>query len=401
LKTVAQLDTILSPYLGKGARTSATTTLTMLNAVLPRLYAAGNWMGLKTEAEYDVTPGYLCLRPDYECILTASLWGFPMTINAIDYQTRTNGPGRIIRPVGNAYGLLDRGIQPLLSDVPTGGIGELVFTCASAAFADGDTATVTYTDTDESYARVVLPLNTITVAASGATAITVAADGGADATTDEVLTTVTVTSTTGLVASLGITFTQLTGTDATYIGTFRIHSVVNATSIKIVKAYVALTGTLGATTAGRLMPVSTLASVESIVYASLPGRTLVKDDDGIIYADLIPGSSVAGFRRYECPQVPETTSDDDDWTVRAVVKRAFIPLTATSDIVYLDSIPALTSAFLAVVARDTSRHEDEARLWNDAISILGKELYDTRGGVFEYPTTHLWGEGIPALPSRY
>jgi hypothetical protein len=401
LRTVSQLNTLLSPYLAVGTQSGSTTTLTMLNSCLPVMYAMGDWRSLKTEYEIAATSGYFCLPPDYEAVLSASLAEAPMQINSIDYQTRYTGPGRLVRPVGSAYGLIDRGMKSLMSDIAEEGIDELIFTCASAAFASGDTATVTYSDTEEGYTQVVLPLHTITVAASGGTAITVAADGGTDATTGEVLTTLTVTSSTGLVAGLGLTISQLTGTDATYIGTFRIHSVASATSIKIVKAYVALTGTLAAVSTPRLMPVSTIESVESIVYESLPGRTLVKDADGIIYADLLAGSGVASYRRYECPQVPEDAEEDDEWTVRATVKRAFIPLTSNSDIVHLDSIPALTSAFLAVVARDASDHEREEMLWARVRAILDKELFDAKGGVTDLPEIQLWGEGLPGMPCYY
>lgn len=400
-RTVAQLDTLLTPYLGRGSRTGTTTTLAALNLVLPRLYTEGDWKQLKKEYSVDVSSGYFCLEPEWECVLSASLWEVPMTINDIEYQTKTNGPGRIVRPVSGVYGLIDRGYFPIMSEVPEDGIDELIFSCESASFASGDTATITYRDTEEGYTQVVLPLHTITVAATGGTAISIAADGGTDATTGEVLTTLTVSSSASLVAGMSLTLSQLTGTDATYIGTFRIHSAPSGTTVKIVKAYVALTGTLAAVTIPQLLPVSTIESVESIAYAGLPGRTLVKDADDIQYAILIPGSGVASFRRYECPQVPEEIGDDDDWTVRAVVKRAFIPMTAATDIVYLDNVSALTAAILSVVARDGSDHDREEQLWRRAVQILDKDLFDTKGGVIQRPVLELWGEGIPGLSPYY
>lgn len=403
MKTVAQLSTSLSPYLGVGTQTGATTTLATLNMVLPRLYAMGDWRALKSPYEADASAAYFCLPPDYESVLSASLNDGPIAINSLDYQTQVGGPGALNRPVSHSFGIVDAGFVSTMSEFADEGADELIFTCSSASFASGDTATITYTDSDAGYTQVVLPLHVITVAASGATAISVAANGGTDSVTGEVLTTLTVTSSTDLVAGLGITLSQLTGTDATYIGTFRIHSIVNATSIKIVKTYVALTGTLAAVTTPRLMPVSTIASLESLVYTSLPGRTMVKDADGIIYAILPAGDGVSQYRRYDCPQIPEDAESDEEgtWTIEAVVKRAFIPLTANTDLVYLDSIPALTSAFLAVIARDASDHDREAKLWAQAEKILSQELFDTKGGVQHLPELQLWGQGVPGMTNYY
>ena len=318
-----------------------------------------------------------------------------MDIHSMDYQTKADGIGTLYRPVSRIYGLQDAGMVALMSDIADEGAEELIFTCASADFESGDTAKITYTDTDEGYAQVTLPLHAISVT------ISAAASGGTDAVTGEVLTTLTVASSTGLVAGLGLTITQLTGTDTTYISQFRIHSVVNATSIKIVKSYVALSGTIAGVTDATLIPVSTIASVESLVYTSLPGRTLVKDADDILYAILPTGDGVSQYRRYECPQVDTASSDTDEWTVIAIVKRAFTPLTETSDLVYLDSIPALTAAFLSIVARDAGDHDREAMLWNRAIKILDKELADNNGGVKHTPNFQPWGRGVGSVPSLY
>ena len=405
MNTVAVLDSDLSPYLARGTRSSATTTLAMINAVMPRIYAKGHYIPLVHEVEIDVTSGYGFLDPDDATLISASLKEIPITINDISYQTRRPGVGRLVRPIAYEYGIIDRGLFPVKSEMPTAGATEFVFTSATnATFVAGDIVTVTYTDTEEGYAQVALPLQRLTIAASGATAITVAADGGTDATTGELITRLTVSASASqvlLVAGLGLTLSQLTGTDATYIGTFRIHSVPDSTHVYIVKSYVALTGTLAAVSTPRLMPVSTIASVQSIKFASLPSRVTVADDDGIIYADLIPGSGVSSYRRYDVLQVPENATEEDEWILRGVAKRKFIKLTSTDDIVYMDSVDALTEAFLATVARENSDMDKYRFHWKNCFDILSSQLYDEKGGVTQYPTQELWGAGIPGLDSRY
>jgi hypothetical protein len=373
----------------------------MLNMVQKELYGRGDWPQLlKRGYEVDVQSAYFVLPMTWDCVLSATLNYQPMWINEMEYETRRTGVGTLVRPVGYIYGLLDRGLVTLTSEIDEDtGADEFIFSCASASFAAGDIATITYTDTDYGYYQVALPLQTLTIAASGVTAISAAADGGTDATTGEAITRLTVTASASqalLVAGLGLTLSQLTGTDATYTGTFRIHSVPDSTHVYIVKSYVALTGTLAAVSTPRLMPVSTIASVEQLEYASLPGRTLMKDADGIIYADLPIGSGLAEYRRYEVPQVPED-AEEGDWIVMATVKRKFVPLTASTDVVYLDNINALINGCLAVVARDEGDLDRAELHWKEAVRCLSNEKSSTRGGVIERPTVEVWGEGVGPL----
>lgn len=405
MRSVSQINTILGgSYLSKdSSRCAGTTTLLMLNLVLPKLYDAGMWRALVTEIQMDCAAGYAVLAPDYEAVLAALVNDCPTPVQGMSYEYSPTGPLIVEQPASSLYGIIDEGLVPLMSDVPEDGIDELIF-ASTSAFASGDTATVTYTDSDEDvgYAQVVLPLHTITVASSTSpAAISVAANGGTDATTGEVLTTLTTAdnSAMGLVAGLGLTLSQLTGTDATYIGTFRIHSIPSSTTVKIVKAYVALTGTLAAVTTPRLMPVSTIASVESIVYAGLPARTTVKDADDTLYAILNPGEGCAEFRRYQVPQ-PEVDTTSD-WTLQAWVKRKFIPLTGNSDLVYLDNINVLKHAFLATIAEDNSDLERASVHWAEVEKMLQKELSQYRGGAKHYPSFEPWGRAIAPVPSLY
>jgi hypothetical protein len=390
MRTAAQLNTLLSPYLATADGLSAATSiLPMLNQVLPKLYSLGDWRALKTEYSADVTAGQITLPPDYECILSARVKDIPVEINPIDYEYGTTGQGLLERPVSFVFGLVDKGMVPVMSDSPDDGIEELIFTCATADFASGDTVKIEYTDSEDGYTAVTLPLNAIALTISGAS------DGSGG------LTTLTMTSTTGLVVGLGITITpaDLSG-DSEYIGTFRIEEVTDATNVKIVKAWTdSMTGTaIGAAT---LMPANTIDSVESMVYTSLPGRTLVKDDDGVIYANLPAGDGAASFRRYEVLQVPEEAVAADEWTVDCVVKRAFIPLTATSDIVYLDSIHALKHGFIAVTLEDKGDLTRSEAHWELARKILDKELHDHRGGINERPKVEIWGNMVAPMPSYY
>lgn len=141
-----------------------------------------------------------------------------------------------------------------------------------------------------------------------------------------------------------------------------------------------------------LTPTAPITSVESITFSSMPGRVLVKDPDDFLYAILLPGDGVSSYRRYFIPQVPENTTDT--WTLDAVVKRAFIPLTASSDKVYLDNILALKFALLAVTYEDAA-DEDRASLnWQKSTDILEKELAEIRGGAKTMPQFEIWGVGV-------
>jgi hypothetical protein len=373
----------------------------MLNIVLPRLYQMGDWKALEAEWSVDGSAGYFALPPDYESILSARSFDYPITIHSQNYEFQNTGPGYLGTSAGHVYGFVDMGWHPLMSEIASTGCDEFIFT-TTGTFASGDTAKITYTDTEEGHTEVTLPLHTITVAsATSPAAISAAADGGTDSTTGEVLTTLTTAnnSAMGLVAGLGLTLSQISGTDATYIGTFRIHSIPTTTSVKIVKSYVALSGTLAAVTTPRLMPVSTIESVESLVYTSLPARTLVKDADGIIYAILPAGDGVSSFRRYRVPQVPEDATEE--WSIDCLVKRAFFPLTSTSDIVYLDNLSALRYAFQAAVYEDEGDPERGKIYWDKAKKALDDELFDTRGGVQKIPEFNIWGDGVMPLHSRY
>ena len=393
MKTVSQINTVLSGYLPPAAGQSpATTMILMMNQVQPKLYAEGNWPSLTTEYIVDVSAGYFCLPNDYECVLSASLDEYPVQIRSLDYETRRLGTGTLGRSVSIIYGFVDKGYVALMSDIASVGCDELIFTCPSASFASGDTATITYTDSEDGYAQVVLPLQTITVDTSIASGDAVTAGSGTQ-------TKLTVTSTTGLVAGLGLKLTQVTGTDATYVGTFRIAVVDDATHVTIEKDFVALTGTVSAASTPRLMPANSITSVESLEYASLPGKTMVKDADGIIYAILSAGDGCSKYRRYECPQIPSDTTEE--WTARCVVKRKFMPLTANSEFVLIDNINALKHGMLAVIAEDNADLDRADKHWANAIKILNEELYDCRGGVEEMPLIEPWGPGVRGIMSLY
>jgi len=403
MRTVSNISTILgTAYLAASdGQSVGTSIIPMLNLALPRLYEMGPWKALLVETQINCTAGYAVLPPDYESILAAMVNDAHVPIQSMLYEYQHNGPGIISQPASTIYGIIDEGYVTLMSDPPDGGIEELIFTSTSA-FASGDIATITYTDTDEGYTQVALPLATTTVAsASSPAAISAAADGGTDSATGEVLTTLTTANNAsmGLVAGLGLTLSQLTGTDASYIGTFRIHSIPTTTSVKIVKSYVALTGTLAAVTTPRLMPVSTISSVESLVYTSLPARTVVSDLDETIYGILPAGDGVSQYRRYKVPQPEEDTATT--YTLQAVCKRAFIPLTANTDQVYLDNLNVLRHAFLAIIAEDHSDLETAGKHWGIVKNILNEELATARGGIQARPNLNIWGDGIAPMPYRY
>ena len=343
MKLVSQLSSILTPYLPKGANTGATTVTDCLNFVLPRIYQSGDWKALRARMEVNVASGYFCLDPEWESVLTASLLSVPIAINDINYQTRRGGPGEITRPASGAFGLLDMGFTTLMSEIASTGADEFIFTSeTNATFASGNTVTITYTDTDDGYTQVVLPLNTISTTISAADTYASGAE-----------TKLTVVSSTGYVVGAGVTISNASSGDEDYNGDWRVTAVVDATHIAINKTWDGDTAVTADIASNRkLIPASTIASVEQMSYENMPSRVTVTDADGIQYAVLTRGDGVTQFRRYNVVQAPVDPSNPEDWNVIAVVKRAFTPITSTSDPVYIDNINVLTEAFLSVVARD-------------------------------------------------
>ena len=311
--TVAQINSSLSAYLPLSDGSSgATTALTMLNQVLPRINDLGNWKAMQAEIELDCSSGYIALPPDYDSILAARLNDIPVRVNGQFYEYQETGPGLLEPPVSRGWGIVDAGFTPLMSDIATAGVAELTFTLASGAFASGDNITVEYS-MDGSFA----------------------------------------------------TFTS---------------NPTSGTSVT-------------------LTPASNIMSVESIKFTSLPSRVVVTDADGVIYAILPPGDGVSQYRRYKVPQPPPDTTDE--WVLTCLVKRRFIPLTSTSDIVYLDNLTALKHAFLAVVAEDNADLDRAAKHWAACEKQLQSELTQNRGGAKGYPNINIWGAGVAGLPSYY
>lgn len=386
MRTVAQLTTELTPYLAKATGNSAGTSMTgMLNIVLPRLCSEGDWSKLLYPWETtDASSGYFCIPPEAECVVRVTLEDIPLAIRDQTYDYQQNGPGKFTRPVGFDFGIVDRGFTSLMSELPTGGADEFIFT-TTGTFADGDYVQIIYSDTTDGYTEVTLPLEPL----SPSRTITAAADDGGG------LVRLAVNSTSELVEGMGITVVVSTG-DSGYAGTWRINSVDTGNSyVYLEKAYAGnFTGTF--TNARRLMPSDTIASVSSLVYTSLPARTLMKDADGIIYAILPPGDGVSAYRRYDVPQVPEDTTDE--WTASCILKRKFIPITATTDIVYLDNVTALRYAFQAVCYEDEGDFERSHIFWGKAKKALEDQLHDQRGGVVKIPEFNVWGDGVPPMP---
>lgn len=386
--TVSNLSSLLSPYLATGAQSAATTVAGMLNACGPKLQSLGDWKDLRHPVTYNVASGRFSLPMSEECALTVSLNGVPIDIMDMSVTTQYGMPGEIIRPCGWDTGIIDNGWKPLMEEPPEDGIEYLEFTSATnTAFASGDIVTVTYEDTDDGYTQVALPLNTIS------TAITAAVTHASGAETN-----LTVTSSAGYVVGAGVTISG--GSNPAYDGDWRVTAVPDGTHVVINKTFAAgaITGTIA--TNRTLQPANAIASVESMVYASLPSIVNVTSgtgDDEVFYGIIPAGDGVASFRRYEVPQVPEDPQNPDDWNVVAILKRAYVPVTSNSDIVYLSNIPAWTAAFLAVVARDASDYDREAAMWNEAQKCLDQELRNTHGGTKKLPIINPFGHGMPGL----
>jgi hypothetical protein len=381
MKTVSQLSSVLSGYL-PAVGPSPTTMVGMLNQVLPRLYEQGDYQCLLTEWETDVSSGYFPLPPQYSAIISATLNDVPVVIRSLKYETQHPGTGPLSNGVSETFGFIDKGLFPLMSEIASVGADEFIFT-STAAFASGDVVTVTYNDSVDGYLVTAVPLHAI------APTFSAASDSG------DGNTILTVSSSTGLVANMGIT---ITGASTAYNATWRVVSVTDATHIVIDKEWTATTtGTIA--NAKRLMPPNAISSVIKVEYASLPADTMMKDADGIIYAILPAGDGISQFRRFNCPQVPSETTDE--YLATCIVKRAFIPLTSTSDVVYIDNIQALKYGIQAVIYEDQGEFQAATISWGKAKKAMDDQEWDTRGGVQETQSVNPWGTGIAGINGRY
>ncbi len=317
MRTVTQLFNLLGSYMAPGLTTS-THFLVPLNQVQSRFYKSGNYKELEVDFEADVSSGYICLPPDYECILLGRINDVPIDIRTMKFTFQKPGPGTMTPPVGNVYGIIDQGWRAVMSDLPEDGLAGLTFTTTGGTtWASGDAISVTYTTA--SHGRLT---TSITLTPSGTTAT--------------------------------------------------------------------------------LTPLSNITDFTAITHTGLPDRVLatyIEGADTITYAILLPGDGTARFRRYQVPQVPLNTTDD--WTMVALVKRAWIPLVGVNDFVYLDNDVALKYGLLAVIQDDQGNHEEGAALWKLAIESLNDELTESRGGAQGLPVIELHGKGIPALNSNF
>lgn len=166
MKTVAQINSMLSAYLPlNDGHSAATSILPMLNQVLARLYNMGNWRALQQEIQLDVSSGYVCLPEDYESILSARVNDIPIEINGQHYEYQRTGPGLLERPVSYIFGLTDEGFVPTMSDLPSAGLEDLTFTLIEGTWAADDFIRVEYVTEDGKivYSPTLTGLSTITL----------------------------------------------------------------------------------------------------------------------------------------------------------------------------------------------------------------------------------------------
>jgi hypothetical protein len=149
MRTVAQINSVLSTYLPVAdGHSAATSILPMLNQVLPRLYNMGNWRALQQEVELDVSAGYICLPEDYESLLSVRINDIPAEIRGQHYEYQTTGPGFLERPVSFFFGLTDEGFIPTMSDLPITGLDEMIFTLINGTWDSSDSIRVEYVTED-------------------------------------------------------------------------------------------------------------------------------------------------------------------------------------------------------------------------------------------------------------
>ena len=116
---------------------------------------------------------------------------------------------------------------------------------------------------------------------------------------------------------------------------------------------------------------------------------MVKDADDVVYAILVDSDGVAAFRRYKVPQISDTTTQE--WTAQLYVKRRWIPVSSTSDIIYVDNLPALQNAMLRTIYRNNGDMERASYHWKEVQKCLDMEAAQSRGGAKTNLEIHPWG----------
>jgi hypothetical protein len=171
MRTVSQLDRLLGEYTAPDK-----SFVSRLNQVLVKLYPMGPWRELRTEWSVDVSSGYICLPPDYECLLAGNLQDGPIVIQDMMLEYESMGLGAVYRPVSHGIGMIDRGYVPVMSNLPAEGLETLTFTLTLGAFVTGAAITVNYITFDGAETQTLSPTSgtavTLTPVSSNILAIT-------------------------------------------------------------------------------------------------------------------------------------------------------------------------------------------------------------------------------------
>ena len=107
--TVKSLSDQLSSYIPPYAQ-----FLSMMNLVLPRLYAMGYWKDLVFESEIETATGYISIPEEAESVLAATVNNEPRALRSMWHDRRIVGKANNVSPY---FGLVDDGNKPTKEDL--------------------------------------------------------------------------------------------------------------------------------------------------------------------------------------------------------------------------------------------------------------------------------------------
>lgn len=198
--------------------------------------------------------------------------------------------------------------------------------------------------------------------------------------------------------------TSIALTDAA--GTAIVTSTIPYATITVVgynEDGVPVTGVL--TASGDATPVSTIefaegiTSFESIQGSDLPFEIQLRtdaDDAATMLATLGTGTDVSRYRRWRVGG-----ARSDTW-VHLLVKRAWRPVSLTTDLIYLGNLTAWKHAMLAKVAEDNGDVDQRAPYhWKQCFEALNDELKDHTGAATPQLNLDIWGGAAVGMQAQY
>ena len=134
-----------------------------------------------------------------------------------------------------------------------------------------------------------------------------------------------------------------------------------------------------------------ITSVTSISFDALQRPYDIRYDAALAstcIATVGPGSGVTRYRRFRVNKAVDGTT-----IVHVLCKRAFIPLQADGDVVYIANLGVLKHGLLARIAEDGADIERAQFHWGQCFTLLEEEAASSRGAALPRPGVDPYGTG--------